>query len=239
TGWRLDTNGGSNPVPKLHDTTSKTVLGKSANFDDASLVDWLLQQPVAPKFITARIWNRFGMPGQIPADISARLQAAYGANRDVTALLRALFLDPAFRGPQARYALVKQPVEYVVGVLRALRIKIDTSQNSKDTQALRSALTGLGQIPFYPPNVGGWPEGTAWLTTAAAQTRFVFAEWAVGKGDLSQVANASPAQRIDAVAHLLGVDAYSDRTAAALREVVADPKQLVTLALLAPEYLVN
>jgi len=127
----------------------------------------------------------------------------------------------------------------VVGVLRALSIKVDAAPNSKDTQPLRTALNGLGQMPFYPPNVGGWPEGTAWLTTAAAQTRFVFAQWAVGKGDLSQVQNSSPSQRIDAVAHLLGVDAFSDRSAAALREVVADPKQLVTLALLAPEYLVN
>jgi hypothetical protein len=94
-------------------------------------------------------------------------------------------------------------------------------------------------VVFAPPNVGGWPQGTAWLTTAAAQTRFGFAEWAVGRGDISAVGDAAPSQRLDAVAHLLGVDAYSDRTAAALREVVADPKQLVTLALIAPEYLVN
>ena len=239
TGWRLDVNGAANLVPKLHDATSKTVLGKSADFDDAALVDWLLQQPSSAKFIAARAWDRFGMPGPIPGDVSSRLQAAYGAQRDFSALLKALFLDPVFRGPQARYALVKQPTEYVVGVLRALKIKVDASQNSKDVQALRTALSGLGQTPFYPPNVGGWPEGPAWLTTAAAQTRFVFAEWAVGKGDLSEVANASPSQRVDAVAHLLGVDAFSDRSSAALREVVADPKQLVTLALLAPEFLVN
>jgi uncharacterized protein (DUF1800 family) len=125
-----------------------------------------------------------------------------------------------------------------VGVLRALKRKPNAA-DPKDAQALRTALNGLGQTPFYPPNVGGWPEGTAWLTTAAAQTRFVFAEWAVTKGDLSQVENSSPSQRIDAVAHLLGVDAFSDRTASALNEVVADPRQLVTLALLAPEYLAN
>jgi uncharacterized protein (DUF1800 family) len=239
TGWRLDAAGHATVMPRLHDDTPKTVLGKTANFDDASLVDWILQQPASPKFVTGRFWDRFGMPGPIPPDVSGRLQAAYGPNRDITALLRALFLDPVFRGPQARYALVKQPTEYVVGVLRALKIKIDAGPASKDNQALRTALNGLGQLPFYPPNVGGWPEGTAWLTTAAAQTRFVFAEWAVTKGDLSQVENSSPAQRIDAVAHLLGVDAFSDRSTAALNDVVADAKQLVTLALLAPEYLVN
>ena len=239
TGWRLDPGGKATLVPRLHDDTAKTILGKTADFDDSSFVDWLLQQPASPKFVTGRFWNRFGMPGPIPPDVSGRLLAAYSPNRDITALLRALFLDPVFRGPQARYALVKQPTEYVVGVLRALNIKIDASADPKDVEILRTALNGLGQLPFYPPNVGGWPEGTAWLTTAAAQTRFVFAEWAVAKGDLSQVENSSPGQRIGAVAHLLGVDAFSDRSTAALNEVVADPKQLVTLALLAPEYLVN
>jgi len=239
TGWRLDPDGKATLVPKLHDDTPKTILGRTANFDDTSFVDWILQQPASPKFVTARFWARFGMPGPIPPDVSGRLLAAYGPNRDITALLRALFLDPVFRGPQARYALVKQPTEYVVGVLRALKIKVSANGDSKDNEALRAALTGLGQMPFYPPNVGGWPEGTAWLTTAAAQTRFGFAEWAVSKGDLSQVENSSPSQRIDAVAHLLGVDAFSDRSASALNEVVANPQQLVTLALLAPEYLVN
>lgn len=239
TGWRLGPGGTPQLNAKLHDATPKTVLGKSADFDDVSLVDWILQQPASPRFVTARLWNRLAAPGPIPADVQGRLIAAYGPGRDVTALLKALFLDPAFRGPQCRYALVKQPTEYVVGVLRALKIHPDRSPNSKDVAPLRTALNGLGQLVFNPPNVGGWPAGTAWLTTAAAQTRFAFAEWAVGRGDISAVSAASPSQRIDAVAHLLGVDSYSDRTAGALREVVADPRQLVTLALVAPEYLVN
>jgi uncharacterized protein (DUF1800 family) len=239
TGWKLAPGGTAQLVPHLHDATDKTVLGKSAPFDDVSLVDWILEQPASPRFITARVWNRFAAPGAIPADVQARLIAAYGSGRDVTALLRALFLDPVFRGSQCRYALVKQPTEYVVGTMRALRIKPDQGANSADVGPLRTALTGLGQLVFDPPNVGGWPSGTAWLTTAAAQTRFAFAEWAVGRGDISAVSDAAPSQRLDAVAHLLGVDSYSERTAGALREVVGDPKQLVALALVAPEYLAN
>jgi uncharacterized protein (DUF1800 family) len=239
TGWRVDASGQAVLVPRLHDDGSKTVLGQAGDFDDSGLVDLILQQPASPNFIATRIWDRLGAPGGIPADVQGRLTAAYGTKRDVTALLRALFLDPVFRSQTCRYALVKQPTEYVVGVLRALHVKPDTTNGSKDSTALRSALTSLGQLVSAPPNVGGWPDGTAWLTTASAQTRFGFAEWAVGRGDLSAVSSASPSQRIDATAHLLGVDAFSDRTSAALREVVADPKQLVTLALISPEYLVN
>ena len=32
-------------------------------------------------------------------------------------------------------------------------------------------LRGMGQVPFRPPSVGGWPAGGAWLTTAAAAAR--------------------------------------------------------------------
>jgi uncharacterized protein (DUF1800 family) len=100
-------------------------------------------------------------------------------------------------------------------------------------------LTGLGQLPFYPPNVGGWPSGQLWLTTAALQARIDFARWAAAAGDLSTVADASLGSRIDAVGYLLGVDAFSARTIAALSDVVGSPPSLVELALLSPEYQVN
>jgi uncharacterized protein (DUF1800 family) len=104
---------------------------------------------------------------------------------------------------------------------------------------LRAALNGLGQLPFAPPNVGGWPSGRLWLTTAATQARISFAHWVATAGDVSQVADAAPSARIDAAAHLLGIDAFSDRTRAALADVAGDPAALVELALLSPEYAVN
>ena len=32
-------------------------------------------------------------------------------------------------------------------------------------------LRALGQVPFRPPSVGGWPSGAAWLTTSSVQAR--------------------------------------------------------------------
>ena len=57
-------------MPKLHDAGSKTVLGKSGNFDDAALVDLILAQPVSPRFIAARAWNRFGASGGVALRLS-------------------------------------------------------------------------------------------------------------------------------------------------------------------------
>ncbi|MEY9965146.1 uncharacterized protein (DUF1800 family) [Streptacidiphilus sp. MAP12-16] len=239
TGWRLDrTDGRLVFNPAAHDSGSKTVVGQSADFDAESLVDLLVGQPASHVHVVTRLWNRLAAPGAVPADAMGRLLAAYGPGRNLTALLRALLLDPVFRGATVRGALVKQPVEYVVGALRMLDIRVDTGPGRSRTTLL-AALRALGQIPFEPPNVGGWPAGSAWLTTAAAQARLVFAQWAVSGADIRPVTSAPAAARVDAAARLLGVDAWTPRTRAALAQVQDDPRELVLLALVSPEYATN
>ncbi|MDQ6874657.1 MAG: DUF1800 domain-containing protein [Actinomycetota bacterium] len=232
TGWRVDKHtGAARLVAAQHDDGPKTVLKQTADFDDRSLVDLLVSQPACARFVVSRFWHRLVQPQDPPADAMGRMLAAYGPGRDVRALLQAMLLDPAFRSPAARHALVKQPIEYVVGVLRALRL-------APAPQA-RGALRGLGQMPFAPPSVGGWPAGAAWLTSSAAQARVQFAEWAVSKADLSTVDKQPPAARIDAVARLLSVGPWTPRTRTALAAASTDSKRLVTLALSSPEYIVN
>jgi uncharacterized protein (DUF1800 family) len=249
TGWRFNrfnrgSGGSSTPAaavfaPAAHAPGPETILGRTASFDVDSFTDLLMAQPANPRFIAARMWFRLASSVPVPQDTMSRLTAAYGAGRDLTGLARAVFSDPAFTGAGARYALVKQPVEYVVGTLRALRIAPAQSGSATESAVLRNVLTGLGQLPFTPPSVGGWPSGRLWLTTAAAQSRITFADWVAGAGDLSPVADAPPAARIDAAAHLLGIDTLSGRTRAALADVAPDPRALVALALLSPEYAVN
>lgn len=247
TGWRLDRGSGKAVfAAKAHAIGPQSILGRTASFDVDAFTDLLMAQPANARFIASRLWLRLGSGDPVPADTLSRLISAYGTNHDLTALARAVFMDPVFTAaaassstPSARYALVKQPVEYVVGTLRALKINPPTDGSAKDSVRLRAALNGLGQLPFAPPNVGGWPSGRLWLTTAATQTRITFAHWAASVGDLSQVADAAPSARIDAAAHLLGIDGFSDRTRGALADVAAHPVTLVELALLSPEYVVN
>jgi uncharacterized protein (DUF1800 family) len=64
--------------------------------------------------------------------------------------------------------MVNPPVEWIIGVIRTLRVSVDTP---KRVQMVDSTLKTLGQRPFYPPSVGGWPRGRAWLSTASAGVR--------------------------------------------------------------------
>ena len=232
TGWFVDpVTGSSRLVRQRHDAGSKTVLGKTAGFDDRSLVDHLVDQPSSARFVVSRLWYRLAAPANPPTEVMARLLSAYGSSRDLGALIRAILIEPTFRSVDVRHALVKQPVEYVVGTLRALRLP--------SGPVALTALRSLGQVPLRPPSVGGWPSGTAWLTTSSAQARLEFAQWAVKTADLSALSAQPPAARIDGVARLLSVESWTPRTRTALAAASVDPARLVSLALISPEYVVN
>ena len=95
-------------------------------------------------------------------------------------------------------------------------------------------------MPFQPPSVGGWPAGTAWLTTSSVPAKLRTAQLLAARAAPDTIAKltAVPAdQRPDALARLLVVDGFTDRTRAVLSSA-PEPRQLITLGLAAPEYAV-
>ncbi|HTZ43175.1 MAG TPA: DUF1800 domain-containing protein [Jatrophihabitans sp.] len=234
TGWRIDAGQVSATLrPRLHDQTPKTVLGVTGNLDQAGFCDAVLARPAAAGYVCGRWYGQLVSDTPPDAATLARLVAGYGAHRDLAGLFRAAYLDESFA--RAANSIVAGPVEWLIGAARALKVGTDAATLTR----LAGILRGLGQLPFDPPNVSGWPSGHAWLSTAAAQLRLQAAGWLCRTGDLSFVSAAAPGQRLDAVGYLLGVGTFSDRTAAALKPALGNPATLVTLALTSPEYLVH
>ncbi|HSN11437.1 MAG TPA: DUF1800 family protein, partial [Propionibacteriaceae bacterium] len=232
TGWRVAANGTVTNDPKRTDPGPETVLGVTASFTPATLVETLLSTPAHTRHMATRWWHQLASDDPIPDDALARLTAAYGPGRDVKALLAAVLLDQQFA--TAAGTIVASPLEWLVGSLRTLAVPV-TDDTVKEAVAV---LHRLGQVPLLPPNVSGWPSGASWSSTAAATTRAAAATRIAGLANLSSVANASPASRTDATAHLLGVDGFTERTRAALALAKGDPKRLVATALISPDYLV-
>jgi uncharacterized protein (DUF1800 family) len=156
------------------------------------------------------------------------------AGRDTASLVAALVNSADLANPQ--YEMVKSPVEWFVGVCRALGL---TPSKLDSFTKLHGYLDKLSQIPFSPPNVGGWPADEAWLSSASAQFRITFATWLVGQADLSAIQERIPAARAAYLADLLGVVEWSPRTSFALREVRDVIPRLVILAICSPEYVVS
>ncbi|MDG4786747.1 DUF1800 family protein [Micromonospora sp. WMMD1102] len=227
TGWRTILEQ-ETPVfdRQRHDPGRKTILGQTAKFDAHSLVNLLLTRPECPRFLAARMWFRYASHSEpIPERVREKMAEAFPAPM---AMLRALFEDDAFAG--TAHTLVKQPVEWLVGAMRQLGLRM-SSLPVETAMEIVYAMRALGQLPFAPPSVGGWPAGTAWLTSAAAQVRMNLA----GKlAALHQPGRLTP----EDVAHLLCLDGWTDRTYQVLRDV-GDPRQLLVLGLSSPEYLVT
>jgi uncharacterized protein (DUF1800 family) len=234
TGWRIATDQVSALLKsKLHDQTSKTVLGATGNLDQAGYCDAVLGRPASAAHVCGRWYDQLVSDTPPDAATVARLVSAYGSGRDLSAMFRAIYTDQSFA--HAANSIVAGPVEWLIGAARALKVPMTADNQKKFAGALRS----LGQLPFYPPNVSGWPSGHAWLSTAAADLRTQAAAALTKAGDLSFVSSAPASQRIDAAGYLLGIGNFSDQSAKALQPLVNDPPRLMTVALNSPEYLVH
>ena len=234
TGWRIEADGTTVLRPKLHDDGVKTMLGVTGNLDDVGYCDAILARPASAAFVVTRMYGQF-VSDQAPAAAVVNTGiAGYGPNRSTTGMLAALLGAGDFTAKAGTKVI--SPIEWLVGAVRALQVPVP---DQKATTKLLAVLRGLGQIPFYPPNVSGWPSGSAWLSTAAADLRMTTAAALAKRADLDVVRASAVGSRVEAVRHLLGVPAWSDRTATVLEDAAADPERLVTVALNAPEYLTN
>jgi len=230
SGWTADDRGQSSVRPDRHDATAKTVLGVTGTLDAAAFCDVVLGQPASATHVASRLWHQLASDAPPSTETRDRLVAAYGPNRDLKALTKAILLDPEF----VDGASVTTPAEWLIGVIRTLRIPVDSPEVA---YAIDGLLTGLGQRPFYPPDVSGWPRGRVWVSTATITTQAWAATELAKRGDLSTIEGAHAVDRIDAVGYLIGVGAWSDRSVAAMKPYLGNPAALFTAAVNSPEYL--
>jgi hypothetical protein len=90
----------------------------------------------------------------------------------------------------------------------------------------------------HPASAAG-PAGRCGCPPASAGARLRAATALAHAGDLSSIESTGAADRIDAVGYLIGVGAWSYRTAMALQPLVRRPPQLVAAAVNTPEYLTS
>src|SRR5665213_1181320 len=214
--------------PKQHYAESLSVLGRKSKLNAASLASLIVSKEENRKFITDRVCFRFASASTTPPTTLARSFAG----RDISSLVSTVVHATAWSNPAN--SLVKSPVEWFVGACRALKVRPSTLSSGD----LQWELSQMGQLPFNPPNVGGWPYGQAWLSGVAFQYRFELAQSVVAKGDLAPLA-VPKSKMVQACADWLGVAEWSRRTASTLAAATGTPAEMAVAALLSPEYVVS
>ncbi len=141
-----------------HDTGEKTVLGQKGRWKPDDVVRICLEQRSCPTFLVGKLY-RFLISDTVPAsnELLAPLAAQFKASGyDFGGLVKTMLSSNLFFSEEVYRTKVKAPVDFALGIVRALEGRIGTT-------ALATALEQLGQNVFYPPVVKGWDGGTAWL----------------------------------------------------------------------------
>jgi len=217
--------------PTQHDFEEKSLFGSSGPLNGWQFLDAVLARPESPRFVVGKLWRYFASDNEAPKPVLDRAVAAYGLDRDLRAAILAVLFDPV--AIEAGPSRVVPPIEWLIGAARALRFPA----NDASAHVLLQWLLAVGQAPFAPPNVGGWPSGEAWLSTTGIAQRAAAAMAMAKTGDTTVIEQAATKDRVDAVGYLFGIGAWSDTTAKALHEVRDDPQRLAAMALNSPECL--
>jgi uncharacterized protein (DUF1800 family) len=166
TGFRNDWNDDKGPVnfrydPERHDTGSKRIFGRRGRFGWQDACTLSVRNPNHRAFFVRKLWSYF-IPTPPSAATRGALEGLYLRNHyAVRPVVEAILSHPRlYRGPR----MVKPPVVYLAGMLRARKRGIDT-------EAWTWLANQAGQQLFYPPNVSGWDDDR-WLDTASFLARW-------------------------------------------------------------------
>ena len=160
TGWSVNRETGQFVERQgQHDDGEKTFLGRTGRFYGDEILAILLAHPRTAETIVRKMWLEFVSLNPDPAEVT-RLAADFRrGGYEIKPLVRAMLLSPAFRDPANRGALIKSPIDLIVGSVHMLGLPVP------EKTGLVRMLQGLGQVPFDPPNVKGWLGGESWITT--------------------------------------------------------------------------
>jgi uncharacterized protein (DUF1800 family) len=229
----------------FHDPGEKTFFGRRGPFGGDDIIDIILEHRAAPGYLAGKLWSFFAYEDPEPVIVREMGELLRRNKWDLRPALRAMFLSRAFYSDRAIGTQIKSPVQLVVGTVRLLDVPMP------EATRLQRPLEQMGQVPFYPPNVKGWPSGRAWINTSTLLARYNTCLWLAGgaqdrrprRGGAIQVqADGSPQRIVDTwVARLIQRPIDEDRRQILIDGLGRRPsdesvRQMIQLIVSMPEY---
>ena len=198
-----------------------TYLGKTGPLDTQGVIDRILAQPATAAFIAGKVAQHFVTAQPDAGYVKTLADTFRRSNYDMKTLMRAVLTSPEFSSAQSYRTLVKSPTDFMVHAARALG-------STNLSKVIAAAGSGMGQTLFDPPDVSGWPNNEAWISSNTVVERVNFVTAA-----LSQVKSALPSASDAPRRQLDGV--LSPQTASLLNQALDDrARWFITLA--SPEF---
>lgn len=166
-------------APEVNIPGMKTVLGKQVDTGD-DVLKMLAEHPQTARYLCTKLWNWFGYKNPEKAVVDQLAKKWSATQGDIKAVLREMASMDEFYSQKAYRNLVKNPVDYVVGICRAqnasARLLRDFPAGKPyDTPMSQSVMEGTGGLMyfisecgmnlFFAPSVAGWDWHEAWTST--------------------------------------------------------------------------
>lgn len=224
TGWEV---GYPDPVvtfnPGAHDAGSKTILGRTGNFNGDDVMGILYDRPETRRRICTKLVRNFVSPTALSTLVGRMTQTWTRSDGDLRAVLRTMLTSTEFWYPSIRGTLVKGSLEYAIGLVQRLGHPLNKSL----AENLAWRLTQMGQAPFQPPNPAGYATGLRLSGASMLISRYQYAHYLLYEIDATRVVNrmtlglpASSASDdfVTEMARRLGVTSLSTTTRTALND---------------------
>ena len=154
-----------------HDNGSKTILGKSGNWDGDDFVAIIFSRRACSEFLCWKLYRYFVNDLAVNPDrrqqefIMAMALLLRQQKYALRPVLKTLFASEHFYDPANVGAQIKSPVQLIVQTARSLQ------PPTREVPALTRAADLMGQSIFFPPSVQGWEGGRTWINTSTLFVR--------------------------------------------------------------------
>jgi len=169
TGWRVD-GVTSYFDEERFDDGLKTILGETGNFGYEDVVDIIFRQEVTAKYFCRELYKEFIYITPDENFVNELAGALRQNNYELKPVLSLLLKSSYFHSEEIRGSKIKNPVEFVVQVMRQFNI------TTPDYNYMRQVVEGLEQKLFDPPNVSGWDGDKRWINTTTLPARNIFTD---------------------------------------------------------------
>ena len=206
-----------------HDAGQKTYLGKTGNLSGEDVIHLAATHPQTAVFVSRQLHRAFVRDTPDEAAVAASAETFRRTQGNIRAVLEELLASELFFAPENRAAIIRGPVEFIVGAVRTLgQPRLD----AKQLLNLAQTAGKMGQLLLQPDTVKGWDGGREWINDSALLTRLQVAA-ALTLGGKAPDLNVYPS-----VLALLG----TERSPLGATLDGLAPKQRTYLTLISPEF---
>lgn len=129
-----------------HDGSDKTFMGQTAAYTGSDIVDRLVALPATASYMCTKLYRFFCAEHPSPTTMTRLTSTYYASGYDIKAVVSAILRSSEFYAPTSRFALIKSPVDFVIGALK--------TTGMSDILAPKISLSPGG--PVDPLDNDGW-----------------------------------------------------------------------------------